>query len=651
MSGKNRKIRILKEKKKHIPVYMNLAIYFFALICTFFVLYVWLKAWLSFLVPDNRQIWLYVFSALFAAFIWFISYITQKGRLAGLILMSVPCIFAAFRRTFPDFLTVWLQMTAGMIYFMSGIWAVGRKSSEKQEDTKDRKKRYIPYGLNAFIEWMLFAVLILSAAAVCSYMGRFLDTVRSAEGGFYQSARREIKTSLTNKAEKLFSASMEVQEKQELSQQESAMDLVEKEKYSETEREDDTIASAPVISADAMENLNSIASFVPQNVTLEEVILEQPPDGLYYLMENIGLNYTGERWEKAEEFYQEPEGELSDEEYRMLTLYPSELTRMKELCTEWKGDSYTRTDMQIYDCLKEMAVYDTNPGSTPEGKDFAEYFLFENKKGFCVHFATAAALLWRMSGYPAVYVEGYAIPEDAFKKQADGRYQAVIDGSMGHAWCRVYNSDTGTWTDMEYTPDSENAQLPVKDDPQNAVTADGEFGRIVCYLAGALLISACFSCIVILQALIRSRHMAGIIRRNNKKSFIKMYQNLLRTAEFLPEKKQREKKGRQFVETVPEIPENLKLCCLEINEEEWEWMQECILKLLFYELGERPIHRKMMNLYSRIILSAETHMSISKKTVYQFIVCLDPFLLQKKKRIKRKRERKKLKNDTQTERK
>ena len=107
---------------------------------------------------------------------------------------------------------------------------------------------------------------------------------------------------------------------------------------------------------------------------------------------------------------------------------------------------------QIDETFEAMAVYDTAPGSVPEEEDFAEYFLFENHKGFCVHFATTAALLYRMCGYPSVYIEGYAVPASAFEQAEDGTWEAQVEGSMGHAWCQVYEGADRGWVNKEHTP-------------------------------------------------------------------------------------------------------------------------------------------------------------------------------------------------------
>ncbi len=43
-----------------------------------------------------------------------------------------------------------------------------------------------------------------------------------------------------------------------------------------------------------------------------------------------------------------------------------------------------------------------------------EYFLLENQRGYCMHFATAATLLLRTMGVPARYVEGYILSPREF---------------------------------------------------------------------------------------------------------------------------------------------------------------------------------------------------------------------------------------------
>ena len=54
-------------------------------------------------------------------------------------------------------------------------------------------------------------------------------------------------------------------------------------------------------------------------------------------------------------------------------------------------------------------IYTLSPGDVMYGYDPNIWFLKENKKGYCVYFASSATLLLKQLGVPARYVEGYAL--------------------------------------------------------------------------------------------------------------------------------------------------------------------------------------------------------------------------------------------------
>lgn len=93
-------------------------------------------------------------------------------------------------------------------------------------------------------------------------------------------------------------------------------------------------------------------------------------------------------------------------------------------------------------------TYTLSPGITPEEKDFVEYFLFENHRGYCVHFASATVALLRSAGVPARYVEGYAVSPSDFENHDEW---ADIPDSRSHAWVEIYLSTVG-WVPVEATP-------------------------------------------------------------------------------------------------------------------------------------------------------------------------------------------------------
>ena len=130
--------------------------------------------------------------------------------------------------------------------------------------------------------------------------------------------------------------------------------------------------------------------------------------------------------------------------------------------------------IQLIEDYLSQFPYSQTPGTTPMNEDFVRYFLETQKRGYCAHFASAGALLLRSYGYPARYVEGYAVSladvaegvevEDAdYDKWFDGKNPLgrtgvvsvnVTDGSA-HAWVEVYDDNFG-WIPCEFTPPSED---------------------------------------------------------------------------------------------------------------------------------------------------------------------------------------------------
>lgn len=114
------------------------------------------------------------------------------------------------------------------------------------------------------------------------------------------------------------------------------------------------------------------------------------------------------------------------------------------------GTSEAEVCDKIRDYLAEETTYTLKPGRTPEGKDSILYFLQENKKGYCVHYAASAALLLRLQGIPSRFVSGYLVSPWLFHSSANG-YEAVVTGGEAHAWAEYYLDGFG-WVPFEATP-------------------------------------------------------------------------------------------------------------------------------------------------------------------------------------------------------
>jgi hypothetical protein len=89
--------------------------------------------------------------------------------------------------------------------------------------------------------------------------------------------------------------------------------------------------------------------------------------------------------------------------------------------------------------LTKNYTYSLDVPSVPEGKDFVDYFLFEEKKGYCVYFATTMTVMCRIAGIPARYVEGFKVSKD---KENNGMYKVTNEDA--HAWTEIYLSYNGS---------------------------------------------------------------------------------------------------------------------------------------------------------------------------------------------------------------
>lgn len=126
---------------------------------------------------------------------------------------------------------------------------------------------------------------------------------------------------------------------------------------------------------------------------------------------------------------------------------------------------------QIKNYYQDNVPYTIRPGATPWRQDFINYFLQDNKKGYCAHFASAATLILRRMGIPARYCEGYAISlnqvNDNGELVENEKYSDHYDGynelgetalirvdatdADAHAWVEIYDETEG-WIKFEVTP-------------------------------------------------------------------------------------------------------------------------------------------------------------------------------------------------------
>lgn len=150
--------------------------------------------------------------------------------------------------------------------------------------------------------------------------------------------------------------------------------------------------------------------------------------------------------------------------YETYTRLPEKgLERLKNDFSPNKAVSY-RLDLAdtvklIKRYLYENTRYTLEPGRLPKDKDFVEYFLYENKLGYCTHYASAGVLMLRAMGYPARYVEGYVVNRNDINNSSvnladtgdgDSMVEIAVKDSDAHAWAEVYLDGFG-WIPAEFT--------------------------------------------------------------------------------------------------------------------------------------------------------------------------------------------------------
>ena len=152
--------------------------------------------------------------------------------------------------------------------------------------------------------------------------------------------------------------------------------------------------------------------------------------------------------------------------------------------TEAYEEAYAAFSMESYEEKQQLRLrlagllrsyfakefpYTMSPGATPRNRDTVEYFLTEQRRGFCAHFASSATLILRHMGIPARYVEGYCIQyEDLMEAEAvssdysdwfigdnslsdTGLLTVEVTDGSAHAWIEIYLDGYG-WIPFEMTP-------------------------------------------------------------------------------------------------------------------------------------------------------------------------------------------------------
>src|SRR5215208_2536947 len=168
----------------------------------------------------------------------------------------------------------------------------------------------------------------------------------------------------------------------------------------------------------------------------------QIPEGSAYSVISSVPNATPDQLRSASTAYPE---EVVD---KYTQLPPDGLDRTRELASRLTAGTSNPYDAvyKMNEYLKTNYPYDLSIPPQDQDMDAVEYFLFEQKRGYCEQFSSSLAVMARSLGIPARVATGYAPGE---YNPFTGYYD--VRASDAHAWVEVYFLGYG-WSTFDPTP-------------------------------------------------------------------------------------------------------------------------------------------------------------------------------------------------------
>lgn len=168
------------------------------------------------------------------------------------------------------------------------------------------------------------------------------------------------------------------------------------------------------------------------------------------LLDAEHLDTAGKTYQKLEEYYNEF---AYDNYLNMPDQMQRECASLLGSYEKKEGEKHADYAEAKQNILYLLTTEYTDSNKLDEkwnGADFIYEFLEISKKGYSVHFASAATMMFRYYGIPARYVEGYLVtPQDAEAMTAGEPY--TLDDTHAHAWVEYYQDGVG-WLPFETTP-------------------------------------------------------------------------------------------------------------------------------------------------------------------------------------------------------
>ena len=203
----------------------------------------------------------------------------------------------------------------------------------------------------------------------------------------------------------------------------------------------------------------------PTDEVVDEITRNEKPQGNLYVKSRSYVVYDSGTWRNRDIGYA-PDSEI------LLRYDPDTFAgygkAMEELTSDTGSDEAAAVD-KVVDYIREHISYTISPKPFASNEDPVLYALYTGHEGYCVHFASAAAIGLRTIGVPTKYNTGYVVPSSAWTRQTDGTYHAYILEKYSHAWVEAYEKEEEDWIIVDATPLGNRAEtLGIPDEPDQS---------------------------------------------------------------------------------------------------------------------------------------------------------------------------------------
>ena len=208
----------------------------------------------------------------------------------------------------------------------------------------------------------------------------------------------------------------------------------------------------------------------PGDEVVDERIREDKPQGNLYVKSRSYVTYENGSWHGRADGHSPDDEVMVYYDKDTFARYESEI---QGYAPDKKFSNEVMDKLVTY--IRQHMSYTTAPKKFTEGEDPVNSAMYDVHEGYCVHFASAAAVGFRILGISTVYNTGYVVPSSAWIKQSDGTYRAVVLDKYSHAWIEAYSEDAGDWVIVDATPLGDRADtlgIPKEPDYSGDNTAD-----------------------------------------------------------------------------------------------------------------------------------------------------------------------------------